>query len=234
MTRSLFVNEVFRSLQGEGPSTGKPAVFLRLANCNLACVWCDTRYSWDWNMYPADQERHEEEPATVARRLLEHLREVPLLVVTGGEPLLQQPAIVALLENLRSVLPNLRVEIETNGTIAPSDGICDAIDLFVVSPKLSNSAMPEKRRIRLRALKGFPRSKLVLKFVVAKVEDFVEISAIVAAAQVDSRSVWVMPEGTDSETIVRGMKSLSGPAMDVGYSLSTRLHVLLWGDQRGR
>ena len=40
--------EIFHSLQGEGHSIGTPTVFLRLALCNLTCVWCDTKYTWDW------------------------------------------------------------------------------------------------------------------------------------------------------------------------------------------
>ncbi len=42
------VNEIFKSIQGEGPNFGKPAIFLRTAQCNLKCIWCDTKYTWDW------------------------------------------------------------------------------------------------------------------------------------------------------------------------------------------
>ena len=43
--------EIFHSIQGEGVSAGTPTVFLRLATCNLACTWCDTRYTWDWRRF---------------------------------------------------------------------------------------------------------------------------------------------------------------------------------------
>ena len=45
------VNEIFKSIQGEGPNFGKPAIFLRTAQCNLKCTWCDTKYTWDWKNY---------------------------------------------------------------------------------------------------------------------------------------------------------------------------------------
>ena len=49
--RELKVSEIFASIQGEGPSAGAAAVFLRLAGCNLRCHWCDTKYTWDWQNY---------------------------------------------------------------------------------------------------------------------------------------------------------------------------------------
>jgi len=80
--------EIFHSIQGEGPTNGTPAVFLRLAQCNLACSWCDTKYTWDWQHFSYDKEVVSLDAREVEERILElgcrHL------VITGGEPLLQQ------------------------------------------------------------------------------------------------------------------------------------------------
>ena len=78
--------EIFHSLQGEGVTIGAASVFLRLAQCNLACSWCDTKYTWDWEHY-----RYEDEVMVLG---VEEVREAvlafgcPHIVVTGGEPLL--------------------------------------------------------------------------------------------------------------------------------------------------
>src|SRR5262245_24633730 len=103
------VSEIFLSLQGEGPSAGTPAHFVRLQGCDVGCHWCDTKYSWDsggGRSVPAADLWSE------ARRL----GEAPLLVVTGGEPL-EHPGLAGLLEQALERWP--RVEVETSGIDRP-------------------------------------------------------------------------------------------------------------------
>jgi 7-carboxy-7-deazaguanine synthase len=92
----LTVSEVFGpTFQGEGPSTGQIAMFVRLGRCNLDCRWCDTAFTWDWSRFDPAVELHRR---TVAELLVELDRiNAPLLVVTGGEPLLQQQGLEPLL-----------------------------------------------------------------------------------------------------------------------------------------
>ena len=101
------VAEVFSSLQGEGRNQGRPTVFLRLAGCNLACAWCDTAYAREGGTEMA------------ADAVLAAVRETAgpcrRLCVTGGEPLVQQDALVPVVAALAS--EGYAVEIETNGTI---------------------------------------------------------------------------------------------------------------------
>ena len=82
------VNEIFKSIQGEGPNFGKPAIFLRTAQCNLKCTWCDTKYTWDWKNYDFSKEVKEMTIDEVKDAITE--LEIKHLVITGGEPLLQQ------------------------------------------------------------------------------------------------------------------------------------------------
>ena len=108
--------EIFASLQGEGPSAGKPCAFVRLSRCNLACVWCDTAYTW---RFEGDDRPHRAgiayqrtanqvtlSEAEAAARILALAK--PRLVVTGGEPLLQAAALARLLGHLNT-LPSSRV-----------------------------------------------------------------------------------------------------------------------------
>src|SRR6185503_1731335 len=116
----LKVSEIFASIQGEGPSAGAPSVFLRLAQCNLHCAWCDTKYTWDWTTYRFEDEVRTESVSAVAVRLRAHSEQ--RLVVTGGEPLLQEEALFELFR-LLDERARYVVEIETNGTIAPSEAL---------------------------------------------------------------------------------------------------------------
>ena len=106
---NLRYSELFHSLQGEGPSTGTPAHFLRLQGCDVGCRWCDTRYTW-----PADGGTS----ATWAevRERLQGLGRADLIVVTGGEPLVHG-GIAELLALALESWP--RVEVETSGIAAP-------------------------------------------------------------------------------------------------------------------
>jgi 7-carboxy-7-deazaguanine synthase len=96
--------EIFYSVQGEGTHTGTPAVFVRLAGCNLACAFCDTDYAV----------REFATVHAVVARVRELGGDCPLVVLTGGEPLAQTES-SALIEALRA--DGRRVHIESNGTI---------------------------------------------------------------------------------------------------------------------
>lgn len=100
----LQLAEIFYSIQGEGAYTGTPAVFVRLAGCNLSCDFCDTDYSLKF--------------FETVEGAVDRVREVggscPMVILTGGEPLAQRETI-ALIEALRR--DGRRVHIESNGTL---------------------------------------------------------------------------------------------------------------------
>jgi 7-carboxy-7-deazaguanine synthase len=225
---TLVVSEVFGpTLQGEGPSAGQLAAFVRLGRCNLACRWCDTPYTWDWDRHDPAEELHTMAVADVMARL--DAMGAGLLVVTGGEPLLQQRHLPPLLEAARD--RGWRVEVETSGTIAATlgDGL---VDRYNVSPKLASSGMEPERRYRPDVLRAFRAGgRAVFKFVVEHPADLDEVAAM--AEECDLRPVWIMPEGTDAATVLARMQELAPHVLERRWNLTPRLHVLLWGDRRG-
>jgi 7-carboxy-7-deazaguanine synthase len=229
-TAVLVVSEVFGpTFQGEGPSIGRRAGFVRLGRCNLDCAWCDTPYTWDWERYDPAVELHRRPVADVVDQLAGMAPEI--VVVTGGEPLLQQGRLVPLLEACRQ--RGWPVEVETNGTRAPDDAVVPLVAQWNVSPKLANSGVALDQRIRPQALAALRATgRAVFKFVVADEADLAEVAAL--ADRHDLAPVWIMPEGTDPATVTDRARHLAGPVLARGWNLTPRLHVLLWGDQRGR
>ena len=225
---TLVVSEVFGpTFQGEGPSVGQVAAFVRLGRCNLACRWCDTPYTWDWDRHDPAAELATMSVADVVARL--DAVGAGLVVVTGGEPLLQQHRLPPLLEAVRD--RGWQVEVETGGTIAPAvpEGL---VGRWNVSPKLASSGMAPERRHRPDVLRAFvDTGRAVFKFVVQRPGELDEVAAMVDGSGLDP--VWIMPEGTDEATVLARMRALAPHVVARGWNLTPRLHVLVWGDRRG-
>lgn len=230
--------EIFASLQGEGPSQGKPVAFVRLSRCNLACVWCDTAYTWH---FKGDNRPHRS-GATYERKANqlvlseeETARRIAALgqtrlVVTGGEPLLQGAALAKML----ALLPGARVEIETNGTVEPHPALDPLVAQYNVSPKLAHSGnfadlalVPE----RLRHWAADPRA--AIKFVIAEPADVDEVLSLAGRHDIPREQIWLMAEGTDVATLERREAWLAPLCVEHGLTLSKRLHIQLFGDTRG-
>ena len=230
--------EIFASVQGEGPSAGMPCTFLRLSRCNLACVWCDTAYTWH---FAGDERPHRDgvEFDRTANQLTLDEEEVAAritalgqkrLVITGGEPLLQAPALARLLGHL----PDVTVEIETNGTTKASPALDIRIDQFNVSPKLAHSGNPKDLALipeRLDAYATDPRAWF--KFVIAAPADLDEVLALRDRYRFKRDHVFLMPEGTDGATLRAREQWLAPLCVEHGFRMSDRLHIHLFGDTRG-
>lgn len=238
--RWLTVSELFgTTLQGEGLSQGMPAMFLRLGLCNLDCKWCDTPFTWDWSgkngfAYSKAIELRRMRVTEVYDRLREG-NPPELMVVSGGEPMLQQRSLLQLCHML--IAAQHRIEIETNGTVLPSDGWehpCAAHQvLFNVSPKLSCSGVAPENAIKRNVLRRMVELGAVFKFVVQTSEDVQEAAALVASAHVPSGDVYLMPEGRSANEILAALPQVFDACVEHGFNLTPRLQVLAFGNQRG-
>ncbi len=208
---------------------GQPATFLRLGDCNLSCHYCDTRYAWDWQRYVRRDELVEQDIFDIANRV--RAFGPRRLVVTGGEPLLQ----LASLEELLIELVDFFVEVETNGTVMPGDRLLQSVGQWNVSPKLSNSGMTRFSRIKPDVLGTFrDRQTAWLKLVVSEPEQMTEVEDIVTSLEWPEERVVLMPQALTTSELAARSSWLAEVALNHGYRFSTRLHLLLWGNARGR
>lgn len=121
---TLEVHSIFPTIQGEGPFAGCPAIFVRLAGCNLQCPWCDTDYTSKRELMRAED---------VGVEVMSRVTNEDLVVITGGEPF-RQSGLPALVRAIRKW--ELRVQIETNGTLdQPNFPWNDSEVTVVCSPK---------------------------------------------------------------------------------------------------
>lgn len=232
--------EIFHTLQGEGPSLGCPAVFLRLSLCNLHCHWCDTPYTWNWEKTPWSHQdglkfsKAEQildlTPEEIAPLIQKY--HCPRLVLTGGEPLLQQKDLLKLTSSLSQIA---QIEVETNGTQLPHPDFARQVTQFNVSPKLSNSGIEEKLRLNDESLRFFSQTeKAHFKFVISNQNDLLEVQDLETRFQLTRDRISLMPEGRQPDALQKTSLWLADICRDLGYRLSPRLHVLLWGDKRAK
>ena len=238
-----FIPEIFDTLQGEGRNIGQPATFLRLSNCNLRCRWCDTGYTWAFTDRLAEShddkmkyERSEQQTELDVESIVDNLlqRSIERLVISGGEPMIQQRGIYELVGLLKTADPERKVEIETNGTIVPIPELVELVDQFNVSPKLENSGNKKEKRDKPNAMKAYVESgKSDFKFVITCDEDLAEVLELIARYEVPTSRVYLMPEGRTQEEQTSRAEAIADLCMQHGFNFTPRLHINLWGTKRG-
>jgi 7-carboxy-7-deazaguanine synthase len=122
------INEIFRSIQGEGYFLGKPAVFVRMCGCNLHCGFCDQKESWNEGVELSILE--------IIHKVERLLMPKDLLIITGGEPTIQ-PQFDEFTREIRKRFPDNLLTIETNGEVMPIT--LRLYDWITVSPKTENA-----------------------------------------------------------------------------------------------
>lgn len=230
----LPLSEVFGpTYQGEGPYTGHPTCFIRLGLCNLACEWCDTPYTWDTSRYDVAAECPDTPVPVILDRLAAIAPEGSMVTLSGGEPLMHHRKLDRLLDD------RWDWHVETNGTIAPPGYWRDLVQHTTVSPKIATRD-PEKKRLKYRPLDvwtEFARDGLAsFKFVIRAdhvEQDMAAVDRVVEEHRIPADRVWIMPEGTRPIPVMEAHRVVVPHALQRTYNTTTRLHTLLWGDERG-
>lgn len=244
MDAKLIVCEEFYSIQGEGKSIGAPSVFLRLAGCNLRCagfsykhpqtgehLGCDTKHVW---MQGERQYFDDILSRWQAAGWIDYFNKGAHLVITGGEPLIQQAALIAFLARLDTkTLAPVYVEVETNATFLFDTAFLARVDQINASPKLLHSG--ELAAYRADVLAQLARSsKTAFKFVVRNAEDVEEVQRkYLQVFDISTRNVWLMPEGGTKAQLEALAPSVIELAKSHAVNYSTRLHLLVWDEATG-
>ncbi len=229
------VIELFYSLQGEGILVGTPSVFVRLAGCPFHCRWCDTAYAWD---YAAGEELDQDQ-------IVQRVNQWPcrFVVLTGGEPLIGpdrsvRPEVVDLTHRLKDL--GKHVTIETAGAIFVPDLACD---LMSISPKLTNSASApagvagthQSDWLDVETLRQLIRVyPYQLKFVIETPGDVEEAQRMLSQlGDFAPERVLLMPQAATTKELRDRSPMVARACQQAGLRFGQRLHILLWGRQRG-
>lgn len=243
---SLVISETFYSIQGEGPTCGTPAVFLRLAGCNLNCpgfsykdpdtqehLGCDTALVWRQGKRQS------------ASEIIEHWKEENWiraldngahLVITGGEPTLQQEKLLHFIEALdRTTKRPTYIEMETNATRLLDPQLLQRLQQINASPKLSHAGEPESKTYQPEVLKQLVEcDRVIFKFVMANPSDINEVKQrFMDRFGIAPQRIWLMPEGGTPEAIQSKAPWIVELCKRYYFHYSPRLHIDIWGETTG-
>lgn len=227
----LVISEKFYSLQGEGRTMGIPAVFIRLAGCNILCKgkgWvCDSIEVWS----KGNKEKFEE---VITQEYYDRLKNGAHLVITGGEPLLHQKKLKEFLtwfKNYYGWLPI--IEIETNGTILPDEYFFKVVNYWNCSPKLSSSGEIKKKRFNEVSLSRLNKaSETIFKFVISQENDIKELINEFSFT-IDMNKVVLMPAGDDQKLLNKTRPIVMDLCVKMGLKYCDRLHIVGWNKKTG-
>ena len=232
--QTLRISEHFYSIQGEGASVGTPAIFVRLQGCNLLCgrngaTWtCDTIDVWKKGQAYSIKEWHE----LFLSQYKGALDVGAHIIITGGEPLLQQQALTQWVQLLDA---ELKIEVETNGTICPNQELMDRVYQWNVSPKLDNSGEEKTKRVKKEALEFFAScSKTCFKFVISSDGDIQKIYADYPEVKdVPMERKYLMPAADNQIQLKELYPKIIEISKKYGFVLGQRFHIEIWNQKTG-
>jgi len=246
LDNQLIVSEAFYSIQGEGYSAGCPAVFLRLTGCNLRCqgfsyfdketqqhLGCDTAHVWKYGdkINNIDIIKTWEQQGWINR-----LIEGSHLVITGGDPTIQQEALINFIKSLDKATGNpCYIEMETNATISILPKLLERLNQINASPKLSSNGDPVSKTYHPEVIDRLAKlDKTKFKFVVISKEDIKEIiNKYIQPFNINKKNVWLMPEGGTREDIRAKAEFVVELCKQYMLNYSPRLQIDIWDEVVG-
>ena len=246
MSETLVVNEIYLSLQGESTFAGLPCIFVRLTACNLRCSYCDTAYAFTEGRKMAlggvlEKIRHLAAPFLIPQSAIRN-PQLPLVELTGGEPLLQ-PNALPLMRQLCD--DGFTVLVETSG----------ALDISKVDPRvrrIMDLKCPSSGEVERNRLENIPHLKSTdeIKFVIGTVEDYEWAKGQIAAHKLDAicplllswvhplapaqqdKALKKVPAGQTAITRQALAERIIADALPVRFQ--AQLHKIIWPpEQRG-
>lgn len=249
------------TVQGEGKLAGVPSLFIRLASCNLRCMWtlpngklchCDTSYA---SFNPKNSSSWDVQD--IVDTVRNNIDQMNHIVITGGEPLLQKEPLAVLCKELKKQL-NVHITIETNGTIF-DENVAKHVDLASISPKLKNSnpsvsktdqmdirytgpfKYHQETRKQIDVIQSWINSsakhnnEFQLKFVVAnnKEEDEIKSEYLLNLTDFEKNDIILMPLGTNNEELEQTTTTALKMAINNGWRFTPRVHIDLFGCKSG-
>lgn len=239
----ISVNEFFGpTFQGEGPDIGRPCFFLRLQGCPVQCPGCDTAYTWDGSERGTPMTIHE---------LCEMMKDASArhprcgLVLSGGEPLIHaanNDFFAVLAYNFFSKFP--WKSLETSGYPIevgkePVGSFLQRFDTITWSPKITPclQGKPNAEQILQfgQLISHFRlQSRTIVKVVVRDKADFEVVEWFEDRLnEATDYPINVMPYGLERDEIIAACEGLLPWCAERGYTLTPRLHSILWGSKRG-
>ena len=230
----LHVSEFFcDTIQGEGINIGVTAAFLRLAECSLNCIFCDTTEVWQQGSHYSF---HQLFKLMEGVNLIEKFIAGQHLVITGGSPLKQQNNLILFLNAFKleyGFMPY--IEIENEAVYKVQAELAEMVDCWNNSPKLANSGNSRVSRYKPEAIHQLTRlENSWFKFVVDTPDDWEEIKTDFLVPLLISKSqIILMPEGATRNELLDNNCIAAELAIKHGVRYCSREHVMLWDKKTG-
>lgn len=229
----LAIAEMFcDTLQGEGVSTGTPSTFIRLQGCTLQCVWCDTLDVWPYgNEYTFNEIFKLFEDAGLIEKFASKEQH---LILTGGSPLKQQQALSKFIHEYIDRYDHIPfIEVENEAVLMPDKEFEELVRQWNNSPKLANSGMKPRVRIKPEIIKHMSSlENSWFKFVVQNEEEWKQIETEYLP-YIKKHQIILMPEGQTQDELTITRPIVADLALQHGVRFTDRLHVTIWNKKTG-